>query len=164
MWACFFGAQNRRLPGTWEQLDTRTQGPRLASSSCAKCIYKQGFSVAPCSCSPRGQRQRNWLESGQPIVHKEELSWQGLTLKVVPGFSEAFHCWPCALASDGCTSAQHCYLVPSSRDPMSHGACVTAVGPTVLQVGGENELNRVEMAGCWAVVRDPVCYKTARHS
>lgn len=68
------------------------------------------------------------------------------------------------IASDGFTSAQDCGLVPSCWDPMSHGACVTAVGPTVLQVGGENSLARVEMPGCWAVVRDPVCYKTARHS
>lgn len=48
--------------------------------------------------------------------------------------------------------------------PVSPGACVTAVGPAALQAGGENELDRVETPGCWAVVRDPVCYKTARHS
>lgn len=68
------------------------------------------------------------------------------------------------VASRGFTSAQDCCLMPSCWDPMSHEACITAVGPTVLQVGGENELARVEMPGCWAVVRDPVCYKTARHS
>lgn len=44
------------------------------------------------------------------------------------------------------------------------GLCHTAVGPTVLQAGREKELARAEMPGCWAVVRDPVCYKTARHS
>lgn len=44
------------------------------------------------------------------------------------------------------------------------GLCHTAVGLTVLQAGGEKELAGVEMPGCRAVVRDSVCYKTARHS
>lgn len=44
------------------------------------------------------------------------------------------------------------------------GLCHTAVGPTALQVGREKELAGVEMPGCWAVLRDSVCYKTARHS
>lgn len=51
-------------------------------------------------------------------------------------------------ASDGFTSTRDCCPVPSFWDPMSHGACVTAVGPTVLQAGRENELAGVEMPGC----------------
>lgn len=50
------------------------------------------------------------------------------------------------------------------RPQEAWGLCHTAVGPTVLQVGREKELAGVEMPGCWAVVRDSVCYKTARHS
>lgn len=62
----------------------------------------------------------------------------------------------------------HCpALLPRARllgPPEARGLCHTAVGPTVLQAGGEKELAGAEMPGCWAVVRDPVCYKTARHS
>lgn len=55
-------------------------------------------------------------------------------------------------------------LCQAAGTPRGMGLCHTAVGPTVLQVGGEKELAGVEMPGCWAVVRDSVCYKTARHS
>lgn len=65
------------------------------------------------------------------------------------------------LASDGCPGQLSC---AKPLGPVSPRACDTAVGPAALQAGGENELDGVEMPGSWAVVRDPVCYKTARHS
>lgn len=58
-------------------------------------------------------------------------------------------------------TAALCQAAGTSR---AMGLYQTAVGPTVLQVGKENALAGVEMPGCCTVVRDSVCYKTARHS
>ena len=83
----------------------------------------------------KGEKQTR-VGAAYSLQVRTELAGSGL--KGDPGFNEAFTAGLVPIASDGFTSAQDCCLVPSCWDPMSHGACVTAVGPTVLQVGGEN--------------------------
>ena len=97
----------------------------LVSPSCAKCICKQAFTVAPCSCSQGDKRERNQQESEQPTACKQELSQAEPGLEDAPWGGPVLRSGPVPRASDGFTIAQRCCPVPGRRDPQRHGACVT---------------------------------------
>ena len=156
--------QGSSTPGSSWKLELKDSS-LLVSPARAKCICKQAFSVAPYSCCPGVKRERSGLESGQPRAYKRGLSQAGPGLKDCPWVWPGLHCWPCARSLrrvHRCPGLLPCTRLLGPQE--AWGLCHTAVGPTVLQAGGEKELAGAEMPGCWAVVRDLVCYKTARHS
>lgn len=93
----------------------------LVSPSCAKCIYKQAFSVAPCSYSQGVKRER--LES------RQSMAW-----RIEPGkaWSERWSLGVArpallALCPELWMGSPLPGLLPyaSCWDPKRHGACVT---------------------------------------
>lgn len=76
-------------PGSSWKLELKDSS-LLVSPSCAKCICKQAFTVAPCSCSQgdKGERKPSKNQSSPQLASK---NWarQSLAWKMLPGYGQS---------------------------------------------------------------------------
>lgn len=107
-------------PGSSWKLELKDSS-LLVSPTHAKCICKQAFSVALCSYSQGIKRERNKLESGQPVAYKGELSQARPGLKDGPWVWQACAPGPVPRALDRFAIAQDCYPMPAAGTPRGMG-------------------------------------------